>query len=106
MGTPDIDERRSAALLLEGAGGGEPPLDHLLPAVARAVRSRPVPGVMLRYTQRLAMKRGGLGYERDSLEPMVRARRAALGDAGAGPPGCWCGSTSSRAPEATTGGTP
>jgi hypothetical protein len=86
MGTPDIDERRSAALLLETATDGEPPFDHPLPAVARAVRSRPVPGVMLRYTQRLAMKRGGLGYERDSLEPMIRARRAALGDAGAGPP--------------------
>jgi hypothetical protein len=80
------DERRSASLLLDRAGAGPMPPDLDLPAVRRAVRSRSVPGTALRYTQRLSMKRGGLGYERDSLEPMIRARRAALGDAGAGPP--------------------
>ena len=80
------DEHRSASLLLDPSGAIPIHPDQELPVVRRAVRSRSVPGVALRYTQRLSMKRGGLGYERDSLEPMIRARRAALGDAGAGPP--------------------
>jgi peptidoglycan/xylan/chitin deacetylase (PgdA/CDA1 family) len=80
------DEHRSASLLLDPSGVGPIHPEQALPAVRRAVRSRNVPGTALRYTQRLSMKRGGLGYERDSLEPMIRARRAALGEAGAGPP--------------------
>jgi len=80
------DEHRSASLLLDPSGAASIHPDQELPAVRRAVRSRNVPGTALRYTQRLSMKRGGLGYERDSLEPMIRARRAVLGDAGAGPP--------------------
>ena len=80
------DEHRSASLLLDPTGAIPIDPDQELPAVLRAVRSRSVPGTALRYTQRLSMKRGGLSYERDSLEPMIRARRAALGDAGAGPP--------------------
>ena len=81
-----VDELRSASLLLDPSGAVPILPDQELPAVRRAVRSRNIPGTALRYTQRLSMKRGGLGYERDSLEPMIRARRAALGDAGAGPP--------------------
>lgn len=80
------DEHRSASLLLDPSGALSVNPDQELPALRRAVRSRNVPGTALRYTQRLSMKRGGLGYERDSLEPMIRARRAVLGDAGAGPP--------------------
>jgi peptidoglycan/xylan/chitin deacetylase (PgdA/CDA1 family) len=77
------DERRSAALLLgpdRGAAAAR------MPAMAEAVRSRGVPPAPLRVAQRLAMKRGRLGYLGQSLEPMARARRAALGEAGAGPP--------------------
>jgi peptidoglycan/xylan/chitin deacetylase (PgdA/CDA1 family) len=81
-----IDERRSAALLLDATGAAPVLPGQDLPVVRRAVRSRNVPGTALRYMQRLSMKHGGLGYERDSLEPMIRARRAALGDAAAGPP--------------------
>lgn len=83
-----IDEQRSAALLL-GAdeasarfpAGSSPP-----PAVVRAVRSHPVPGRSRRLRDRLAMKRGRLGYERHSVEPMAAARRAALGQEGSAPP--------------------
>ena len=77
------DERRSAALLL-GPEGADWAGSH--PEVERAVRSRPVPPAPMRLAQRLAMKRGRLGYVGDSLEPMARARRAALGEGGAGPP--------------------
>ena len=39
-----------------------------------------------RALQRLAMKRGRLDWDRAWLEPLTAARRAALGDAAAGPP--------------------
>ena len=76
------DERRSAALLLGRASGDA----AASPEVAAAVRSRGVPPAPVRILQRLAMKRGRLGYEDDVLEPMARARRAAQGTAGEGPP--------------------
>jgi hypothetical protein len=79
----EADARRSAALLV---GSGAPPQAARHPLVARAVRSRRVPVAPLRIAQRLAMKRGRVGYLQDSLEPMARARRAALGQEGAGPP--------------------
>jgi hypothetical protein len=78
-----VDERRSAALLLGPGGEGRVAVP---PAVRGAVRSRIVPPAPVRLAQRLAMKQGRLGYLDHSLEPMARARRTALGEAGAGPP--------------------
>ena len=89
--------QRRAAAGARGRGGVAVP-----PAVRAAVRSRIVPPAPVRIAQRLAMKRGRLGYLDQSLEPMARARRTALGTAGAGPPRLWCGSTSSPAPAAST----
>ena len=67
------------------------------------MRSRNIPGTALRYTQRLSMKRGGLGYERDSLEPMIRGRAGPRSVMPArGLPACSCGWTSSRTPEGST----
>ena len=77
------DERRSAALLLGPGGEGRVAVP---PAVRAAVRSRIVPPAPVRIAQRLAMKRGRLGYLDQSLEPMAHARRTALGEAGEGPP--------------------
>jgi hypothetical protein len=82
------DERRSARLLFAGelAGGELPPtaLEHR--EVRRAVRARPVPPRPQRLAEALALKRGVLRYERDILGRLAAARRAALGDRGAGPP--------------------
>lgn len=82
------DEHRSAALLLgaDEAAARFPPGSSPPPQVIRAVRSHPVPAHARRLQQRLAMKRGLLGYERNSVEPMARARLAALGEEGPGPP--------------------
>jgi Uncharacterized protein conserved in bacteria (DUF2334) len=82
------DEWRSARLLFAGElARGELPTAALeRREVRRAVRARPVPPRPLRLAQSLALKRGVLGYERDVLGRLVAARRAALGDRGAGPP--------------------
>ena len=54
--------------------------------VASAVRATPVPSLPSRVLQRLAVKRERLTFLEESVGPMVRARRAVLGDAAAGPP--------------------
>jgi len=83
-----IDERRSARLLfaseLERDEVAAEDLER--PEVEDAVRSRPLPSLPRRALQRLAMKRGRLTYERDCVAPLVRARRAVLGDGAEGPP--------------------
>jgi hypothetical protein len=82
------DERRSARLLFaDELARGEMPTPALeRREVRRAVRARPVPPRPLRLAQALALRRGVLGYERDVLGRLAAARRAALGDRGAGPP--------------------
>jgi ABC-type amino acid transport substrate-binding protein len=78
------DQRRSAALLL--GLDAEPPL--AAPALAAAAgpfrsRSRALPA---RLVQALAFKRGRIDWEPSVVEPLMEARRAALGDAAPGPP--------------------
>lgn len=54
--------------------------------IVRALRTRRVPPWPERARQRIAMKRGRLGYEDDWLAPLQAARRAALGPRADGPP--------------------
>jgi Uncharacterized protein conserved in bacteria (DUF2334) len=56
---------------------------HRAPDVLRV---RPVPSAAARTAQRIAMKLGRLRWEERWLEPLMRARDAALGEAAAGPP--------------------
>jgi hypothetical protein len=80
------DAARSAALLAWpedagqlGAGAGA--------ELRRPFRSRArPPWLPVRVAQALAVKGGRLSWEAGVLEPLMRARRAALGDATAGPP--------------------
>src|SRR3954447_23885916 len=52
-----------------------------------AVKTRPVPPYPVRVAERVAMKLGLITYNRSVLKPLLRARRAALGDdEAAGPP--------------------
>lgn len=82
MAAVNVDERRTAALQLwpqqpSGEIGG-----------ARrelGVKRLPTPQP-LRFLEALAQKRGRLGWERQIAEPLTRFRRAALGEAAAGPP--------------------
>lgn len=76
------DERRSTALLLwpetdgvDRTGGGPRPF-----------RRSGAPRLPLRLAQAVAAKRGRIGWETHVVEPLVAARRAALGDAAAGEP--------------------
>ncbi|HEX4669353.1 MAG TPA: DUF2334 domain-containing protein [Solirubrobacterales bacterium] len=80
------DQARSAALLawpedarhLDATAGAE---------LRRPFRSRAKPpGLPVRIAQAVAVKRGRLGWEASVLEPLVRARRAALGAAANGRP--------------------
>jgi peptidoglycan/xylan/chitin deacetylase (PgdA/CDA1 family) len=84
----NVDERRSARLLFarELAAGrvGERDLDRA--EVRRVVRAVPTPPFPVRVGQRLAMRRGLLGYVESVVEPFMKARRAVLGDDAAGPP--------------------
>jgi uncharacterized protein DUF2334 len=80
------DAARSAALLAWPEDAGR--LDAGAGAELRRPfdsRARP-PALPVRIAQALAVKRGRLGWEASVLEPLVRARRAALGAAAAGPP--------------------
>lgn len=87
-GLLDGDERASARLLFaaELARGHVTEEDLAHPEVARAVATRPVPPLPVRYAQRLAMKRGWRSDEDELLAPLVAARRAVLGVAAAAPP--------------------
>lgn len=95
---PHGDELRSARLLLDAdappdladQAGAE--ADRLgaealkIRAVRRAVRSRRCPSRPTRFAQRVQRKLGWLDYERAVAEPLLAARRAALGARAAGPP--------------------
>ncbi len=82
------DERRTARLLFaeELASGRVDDAALERPEVEIAVRARPVPSVPSRLLQRLAIKRGTLGYEAAVVAPAVAARKAVLGAEAAGPP--------------------
>ena len=74
---------RSARLVL----GPEAPADAArLGRVRRALRSRRVPSAPIRFAQRVERKLGRLEYEQAVAEPLMDARRAALGDGATGPP--------------------
>ena len=74
---------RSTRLLL---GPGAPAGAERLRAVRAALRPRPVPSAPVRFAQRVQRKLGRLEYEQAVAEPLMAARREALGDAAAGPP--------------------
>jgi peptidoglycan/xylan/chitin deacetylase (PgdA/CDA1 family) len=82
------DEERSARLLFarELGAGLVDPSDFDRPEVRRGVTSQRVPSPIGRAAQRAAMRRGSLTWERFSLEPMLAARRAVLGDRAGGAP--------------------
>ena len=78
------DERRSAALLLWPSRPGSLD-DRAFAAAAEPFRHwrGPLP---TRLAQALAFKRGRAGWRRSVVEPLLAARRAALGDAAGGEP--------------------
>jgi hypothetical protein len=82
------DERRSARLIfareLDAGLINEGDLDR--PEVRAAVRSRRVPPLAVRIAQRLAVRRGRMGYFDDCVERDLEGRRAVLGEEAAGEP--------------------
>ncbi len=77
------DERRTAALRL----WPDPPPAALGREARRELGWKRLPTPRpLRFLEALAQKRGRLGWERQVAEPLARFRRAALGEAAAGPP--------------------
>lgn len=82
------EQRRSAALLfsLELAAGSlsVDALDRR--EVGKAISTRKPLKPPTRLLERLAMKRGLIGYERNCLQPFLRARKAVLGDEADGAP--------------------
>jgi hypothetical protein len=84
----NADEWRSARLLFarDLAAGRIADADLDRTEVRRAVRSLPTPPLPVRVGQRLAMRRGALGYVSTVVEPFMEARRAVLGEDAAGPP--------------------
>jgi hypothetical protein len=85
MAPVSADDRRSAALLLEpNAGAAADP--RKLAAAAKPFRRLGTPPLPLRLAQALAVKRGRLSWRASVAEPLMAARREALGEAAAGPP--------------------
>ena len=82
------DERRTAALLFshELAAGSLRMSELGRREVREAVANHRLPAQPTRLLERLAMKRGLIGYERNCLRPFQRARRAVLGPEGEGAP--------------------
>jgi peptidoglycan/xylan/chitin deacetylase (PgdA/CDA1 family) len=74
---------RSTRLLL---GDDAPPEAERLPAVRAALRPRRVPSAPVRFAQRVQRKLGRLEYEQAVAEPLMAARREALGERATGPP--------------------
>jgi hypothetical protein len=81
---PAADELRSARLLLGSSAHDVEALRS--PAVRAAVRSRPFPSAPRRLLERVRLRQGRLGYERNVADPMDAARRAVLGADAARPP--------------------
>jgi predicted deacetylase len=82
------DEALSARLLFseELRTGAVAEDDLARPEVLRAVRSRPSASAPRRFAQRLLMRAGRLGYERDCVPAFEIARRSLLGSSAAGAP--------------------
>ena len=84
----DEDERRSRRLLfapeLESGRVRAPELARA--EVRAALATRRVPSLPSRALQRVLMHRGSLTYEGTTVESLMAARRAVLGDDAAGPP--------------------
>jgi hypothetical protein len=80
-----VDEQKSAALLLwperRPGAAGELPDGAVWPFPAARVPSLPT-----RFRQALRARSGGLNWETSIVEPLMRARRSALGDGAAGEP--------------------
>jgi uncharacterized protein DUF2334 len=81
--TPD-EQRRSAALLLWPARPARG--DALAPALLEPFAGASPPSLPRRLLQAVAVKRGRLSWEPDVVEPLMEARRAALGERAEGPP--------------------
>lgn len=82
--TPE-DQRRSAALLAwpSRSGGGDPAVS---PELLAPFANSALPSLPRRFAQALAAKRGRLSWDSSIVEPLLAARRAAFGEAAAGPP--------------------
>jgi hypothetical protein len=82
------DQARTARLLFDAklAAGTLAPEALLAPAVRRATRVRAVPPRPARVAQQVRGKLGGLDFETTVAEPLLAARRAALGEAAAASP--------------------
>ena len=82
------DQLRTARLLLDAelASGALAPEAVSTPAVQAATRVRGVPSRPVRLTQQVRSKLGSLDFESAVVEPLLAARRAALGGQGAAPP--------------------
>jgi hypothetical protein len=82
------DQSRTARLLLdvELTTGTLAPEALLTPRVRAETRVRPVPRRPLRLAQQLRYKLGGLNFDSAVANPLVAARRAALGGDGAASP--------------------
>ena len=87
MSRPD-DQRASARLLFapELASSRLRQADLARAEVRYAVMTRHVPSSISRAYQRVLMKRGQLRYERQTVDDLMAARSAVLGDDAAGPP--------------------
>jgi len=78
------DQRRSAALMLWPQA--EAGLQRSDGRALRPFRRGGVPPLPLRLAQAVAMKRGRISWESHVVEPLLAARRAALGEAAGGEP--------------------
>lgn len=79
------DRLRTAGLLFDAelAAGTLAATALGTPPVAAATRVRPVPPRAVRLAQQVRYRLGGLAFESAVMEPLLAARRAALGQAGA-----------------------
>jgi hypothetical protein len=83
-----LDGLRSSRLLFaaELSSGAVHDRELDTPGVRTATRMREVPPRPVRLAQQVVYKLGRLGYERQVVGPLVRARRSVLGDRAGGPP--------------------
>jgi hypothetical protein len=82
------DQSRTARLLLDAelTSGTLAPGALLIPRVRAATHVRPVPSRPVRVAEQLRYKLGGLDFDSAVVNPLVAARRTALGGDGAAPP--------------------
>jgi hypothetical protein len=84
----DSDGRRTARLLFDAelVAGALTPAALSARAVRRATRVRRIPPLPLRRAAQVRYKFGRLDYESGVIDPLLRARRAVLGERAAAPP--------------------